>query len=209
MSRDNSSIQSPPNENCFETPSITSLIPSRAPLNSIPDPSQCQSTHSIAKVSTSRSYDRAKSSYSDSNSAQSTPVRSVRRLSNVGGGSASLIRLPGGGKYGFMPRVSRGISVAIPHERVSADVPYFELDEDPSFWKDHNVQVDFAKWFCLPVLVLIIWEWMFLLCRYWFGLGLWMMWRWSRKVMGDAWSKRVLRRLCGLATLKPDSHLIT
>ncbi|KAL0308069.1 UNVERIFIED_CONTAM: Kinesin-like protein KIN-12C [Sesamum angustifolium] len=45
-----------------------------------------------------------------------------------------------GGRGGNAPRVSRGISMAIT-EQLLADVPHFELDEDPLFWNDHNVQV--------------------------------------------------------------------
>ncbi|KAI3469226.1 hypothetical protein Pfo_025889 [Paulownia fortunei] len=171
--------QSLANENEFESSwNQIPSIPSRAPLNSIPDPSQYHSktplqqfqhdfkeksesskpsgskkpegiteTHLISSLlKTPKVYGRAKPTNSEPNSAQSTPIRSGSRVSNAGAASGCTItRLPsqlgnGGGRGGIFPRVSRGISIAIPHQ-LSADVPHFELDDDPSFWNDHNVQV--------------------------------------------------------------------
>lgn len=136
----------------------TMLLPSRPPLNSIPDPSQYQSQlHFEEKPESSsrrRKHEgvgersslmrtpkvngRAKPANSESNSAQSTPTRSVHRVS-------ALTRLPpqfgnGGGRL-HRDSNSRRFSIATP-QQLLADVPHFELDDDPSFWNDHNVQVD-------------------------------------------------------------------
>ncbi|KAK4493424.1 hypothetical protein RD792_017674 [Penstemon davidsonii] len=166
MSKDSCSTRKPSqslaNENEFESPlNQIPLIPSRSPLNSIPDPSQFQSktpnqqfhhdtkekpqsstqlTSSFTRAPSSRVYNRGKSAYSEPNSA---PIRSGARVFNEG--STSLMRSPfqiakGLGRLGILPRVSRGISVSIP-QQVVADIPCFELEEDPLFWKDHNVQV--------------------------------------------------------------------
>ncbi|KAL0414872.1 UNVERIFIED_CONTAM: Kinesin-like protein KIN-12C [Sesamum radiatum] len=158
---------SPQNENDFQTSSNPSpLLPSRPPLNSIPDPSQQQFHHDFKEKPVSLSsksyatrisegvssaqttpklYARAKSTHSEPNSAQTTPGRTGPRTSTVAAASAALMRLPSqlghaGGRGVNVPRVSRGISMAIT-EQLLADVPHFELDEDPLFWNDHNVQV--------------------------------------------------------------------
>lgn len=160
------------------------FVPSRAPLNSIPDPSQYQSktpqqqfqhdleekpesskdsrrrkpegiaeTQLISSVlKTPKVYGRGKSTNSEPNSAQSTPIRSGHRVSIAGSASgSSLMRLPsqlgnGGGRAGVFPSVSRRYSIATPQQLLT-DVPHFKLDDDPSFWNDHNVQVDFVN-FC-------------------------------------------------------------
>ncbi|KAL0376309.1 UNVERIFIED_CONTAM: Kinesin-like protein KIN-12C [Sesamum calycinum] len=152
------------NENHFESSSNPSpLLPSRPPLNSIPDPSQHPLHHDFkekplssksyaTRISegissaqkTPRLYARAKSTNSEPNSAQTTPSRTGPRVSTAAA-AASHMRLPSqlghaGGRGGNAPRVSRGISMAIT-EQLLADVPHFELDEDPLFWNDHNVQV--------------------------------------------------------------------
>ncbi|GLT60250.1 hypothetical protein SLA2020_330230 [Shorea laevis] len=82
--------------------------------------------------------------HSEPNSAQSTPTRSSSRVS-LGGVSAvsrvsQVLGWRGGLNAGSSSRVSRGISM-IDNSDLSNDVPHFELDEDPSFWTDHNVQV--------------------------------------------------------------------
>ncbi|GKV51242.1 hypothetical protein SLEP1_g57909 [Rubroshorea leprosula] len=81
--------------------------------------------------------------HSEPNSAKSTPTRSSSRVW-LGGVSAvsrvsQVIEGRGGVNAGSSSRVSRGISM-IDDSDLSNDVPHFELDEDPSFWTDHNVQ---------------------------------------------------------------------
>ncbi|KAL0743386.1 hypothetical protein Bca4012_084899 [Brassica carinata] len=148
-----------------EFASFSLLSPSRAPLNSIPDPSQLQKTTTTTHLSgfdlaqklelartqgsekrfegragahdsnhTRNNVTRNARSRSEPNSAQSTPTRSGARVS-LGGGCVTGARvaqsLVGRG------RIPRGISMAD-----SADTtPHFELNEDHSFWKEHNVQV--------------------------------------------------------------------
>ncbi|CAK7326258.1 unnamed protein product [Dovyalis caffra] len=153
-------------ENEFET-SLNSSVhfpPPRTPLNTIPDPTQCHkethesgfdSKHETTRsgrfstgnyTSTPRVLTRhGKAAQSEPNSANSTPARSGSRASLGGalGGYASGTRsmqFSKGKDVSFLSsRVSRGISVA--NSDFSVEVPHFELDEDPSFWKDHNVQV--------------------------------------------------------------------
>lgn len=143
----------------------TTPFPSRPPLNSIPDPSQYLLQQSqlhfeekpessrrrkhegivSALTRTPKGNGRAKSSNSEPNSAQSTPARSGHRVS-IGG--STLTRLPsqfgygGGGRSTLLHRDSdsRRFSIATP-QQLLADTPHFELDADPSFWNDHNVQV--------------------------------------------------------------------
>ncbi|KAK6160939.1 hypothetical protein DH2020_004320 [Rehmannia glutinosa] len=181
--------QSLANENEFES-SCNQIpsVPSRAPLISITDPSQCQSKTPLQQfqddskekpesfkasaskksdgitesqlssslLKTPKVYGRGKPANSEPNSAQSTPIRSGSRVSNASAASGStLTRLPsqfvnGGGRGGIFPRVSRRFSVAIP-QQLSADIPHFELDDDPSFWKDHNVQEKLSRVAGLPM----------------------------------------------------------
>ncbi|XP_058209055.1 kinesin-like protein KIN-12C isoform X4 [Rhododendron vialii] len=167
MSKDNSSdrflfsktARNEGNENDFETePSATHFPPPRTPLNSIPDPSQYHretqdpdfeskdklgSTRANPRIfATPRVYGRGKAQ-SEPNSVQTTPVRSVYRVSNVGStsGNFGVSRAPqySGARGGSFSRVSRGIPLL--NSEQSIEIPHFELVEDPYFWRDHNVQV--------------------------------------------------------------------
>ncbi|XP_073118814.1 kinesin-like protein KIN-12C isoform X2 [Henckelia pumila] len=183
MSNDGSSTrpQCLASENEYEIPSNQmQSTPSRAPLNSIPDPSQFQSgIHSqfvqhhvkekpesstsigskrfeaIAETElissfpkTPKGYTKCKVVHSEPSSAQTTPqVRSGLKFSNIGSASTggTLTRVPCqlgsvGGRGEVCPRVSRRISVSNP-EQLPVQVPQFELDENPGFWENHNVQV--------------------------------------------------------------------
>nr|XP_027115822.1 kinesin-like protein KIN-12E isoform X3 [Coffea arabica] len=185
MSRTNPS-SSPGNENDSSDPLIQLPAgpsppspPSRAPLNSIPDPSQIQhdlghnnnsnnkeksasgagtkcksdaaahtpphsltpttqklqQSHQLLVVSNSRpnaTPRRGPKPTSDPTSAPATPASSSKpiqhplRISNVG---------PKGAIF------SRGISVPCPDPHQLQHVPHFDLPQDHSFWKHHNVQV--------------------------------------------------------------------
>ncbi|CDO98710.1 unnamed protein product [Coffea canephora] len=186
MSRTNPS-SSPRNENDSSDPLIQLPAgpspppppPSRAPLNSIPDPSQIQhdlghnnnsnnkeksasgagtkcksdaaahtpphsltpttqklqQSHQLLVVSNSRpnaTPRRGPKPTSDPTSAPATPASSSKpiqhplRISNVG---------PKGAIF------SRGISVPCPDPHQLQHVPHFDLPQDHSFWKHHNVQV--------------------------------------------------------------------
>ncbi|KAM7488000.1 hypothetical protein LguiB_025484 [Lonicera macranthoides] len=148
--------QSEINENEFQIESNSiNLPPSRTPLNTIADPSQCQAeldhssrgrsekkTDSLDHHHTlSKRTSRGKAQ-SEPNSAQSTPARSVSRTSNISGlGAFTGPRPPqfAGGKGGSSSRVPRGIFIE--NSELQVEIPQFELVEDPSFWNDHNVQV--------------------------------------------------------------------
>lgn len=149
-----------PNENEFESShNPINYPPPRTPLNSIPDPSQYQKeaqepeadslfksepvrparyssdrfgTGSLGLSSgTPRFSGRAGKSHSEPTSAQSTPARIA---------SSSRVSLGGGGSRGrgvSSCALMKGISVT----ELCTEVPHFELKDDPSFWKDHNVQV--------------------------------------------------------------------
>ncbi|XP_016650580.1 PREDICTED: LOW QUALITY PROTEIN: phragmoplast orienting kinesin 2 [Prunus mume] len=88
-----------------------------------------------------RTAGRAVSSYSESNSTQTTPTKSVSKPPNSGfrnkvDGSVG----PRGGNYATM---YKGIPISCGPSTVvnTVEVPHFDLKEDPSFWMDHNVQV--------------------------------------------------------------------
>ncbi|XP_075476802.1 kinesin-like protein KIN-12C isoform X2 [Primulina tabacum] len=95
-----------------------------------------------------RGYAKGKAAHSEPSSAQSTPqVRSGPKFSNFSSASSGgtltrvLCQLGSvGGRGGVCPRVSRRISISNP-EQLPVQVPQFELDEDPGFWENHNVQV--------------------------------------------------------------------
>lgn len=138
------------------------LPPPRTPLNSIPDPSQCQELEPTPRgkpdvVRSLRSVDKradASDIHAISNNRNGTPGHAnkakahletiaqstpARRVSNIGA-SGARSALHTGGKVGNLTsRVSRGIPLVTCE--TSVEVPHFELVEDPSFWKDHNVQV--------------------------------------------------------------------
>ncbi|CAN8258819.1 unnamed protein product [Cochlearia groenlandica] len=90
---------------------------------------------------TGRVTGRASSCYSETNSTQNTPVKSVSKppgsCYRTGGGG-------GGGRAGGYASLYKGLSSA--SGQVSTvvnmvEVPHFSLKEDPSFWMDHNVQI--------------------------------------------------------------------
>lgn len=167
MSRDISSsgfISKDANENEFETSSSSAHFPPpRTPLNSIPDPSQYQKESQIQDEYDVDSKDKSEPTRafhrtprftsrhgklpSEPNSAPSTPARSGPRFS-LGGGAgtcvANRVTQVFGGRGGVSSssssRVSRGISM-IDNSNFLVEAPHFELIEDPSFWKDRNVQV--------------------------------------------------------------------
>ncbi|XP_022897116.1 kinesin-like protein KIN-12F isoform X3 [Olea europaea var. sylvestris] len=88
---------------------------------------------------------RANSSYTECNSTQSTPNKSVIKPPNPGFCLASGSRPPASGAA----RITNfaALSKGIPSSSYSAsvvntvEVPHFELREDPSFWMEHNIQV--------------------------------------------------------------------
>ncbi|KAI3804977.1 hypothetical protein L1987_26916 [Smallanthus sonchifolius] len=92
-----------------------------------------------------RTVGRAVSSgYSEGNSTQNTPTKSVNKPPNPGllhGGSSKPP--PAGGSvrsYGNAAALSRGSPNTYTTVN-TVEVPHFDLKEDPSFWMDHNVQV--------------------------------------------------------------------
>ncbi|XP_020889083.1 kinesin-like protein KIN-12C isoform X3 [Arabidopsis lyrata subsp. lyrata] len=171
MSRNVPRIEMPESEE-NEFASLSLFSPSRAPLNSIPDPSQIQKANHLpdfdlvqklegtraqhqrtlgpekrlevlegragnSSDSNPKIVNRNGKSRSEPNSAQSTPTRNGARVS-LGGGCATGARVVQ--SFGGRGRIPRGISMA---ESVSfaETTPHFELNEDHSFWKEHNVQV--------------------------------------------------------------------
>ncbi|XVF28135.1 hypothetical protein REPUB_Repub15cG0002900 [Reevesia pubescens] len=135
--------------------------PPRTPLNSIPDPSQYQKESQIQDEHDVDSIDKSEYTktlhktpkltsrhgklHSEPNSAQSTPARSGSRFSlGCGAGPCVAGRVTLGGRGGVSStsssRVSRGISM-IDNSNFSVEAPHFELIEDPSFWRDRNLQV--------------------------------------------------------------------
>ncbi|KAF8406359.1 hypothetical protein HHK36_008446 [Tetracentron sinense] len=92
-----------------------------------------------------RTTGRATSNYSESNSTQSTPTKSVTKPPNPGFAPLSASRAPVsvGTRGGNFSALSKGVPIScVPPSIVNTiEVPHFELREDPSFWMDHNVQV--------------------------------------------------------------------
>ncbi|XP_017696808.2 kinesin-like protein KIN-12E isoform X2 [Phoenix dactylifera] len=82
-----------------------------------------------------------KGSSATTRSAPSTPARGLSRVcSGIGSwGANNAGHQLAGRERGCSSRVSTGIPDV--KSLVPVDVPHFEFNEDPSFWKDHNVQV--------------------------------------------------------------------
>lgn len=145
--------------------------PPRTPLNSIPDPSQylqlkenheLDNDSKVEAVRAVRSLDgkfegsdhhhqlitlskragnvsnRGKTQ-SEPNSSHSTPARRVSSIGALGPSTGPRAPLYTGEKGGSSSRVSRGLSVG--NSEIPAEITHFELEEDTSFWNDHNVQV--------------------------------------------------------------------
>lgn len=171
MSRNVPRIEMPESEE-NEFASLSLFSPSRAPLNSIPDPSQLQKPNHLfdsdlvqklegatrtqhhRTLGTEKRFEvlegragnasgmhdsnpkivnRNGKSRSEPNSAQNTPTRNGPRVS-LSGACATGAQYFGG--RGTFSRIPKGISMAD-----SVTTPHFELNEDHSFWKEHNVQV--------------------------------------------------------------------
>ncbi|KAL0356784.1 UNVERIFIED_CONTAM: Kinesin-like protein KIN-12D [Sesamum calycinum] len=91
-----------------------------------------------------RAASRANLSYSECNSTQSTPTKSVNKPPNPSFCLASGSRaLNAGARMANYAALSKGIPSSSNLSTVvnTVEVPYFELKEDPSFWMEHNVQV--------------------------------------------------------------------
>ena len=90
---------------------------------------------------TYRTAGKAPSDNSDCSSTQSTPNKSVTKPISSGFGSS---RPPMSvGRVTNYAVASKGMPMSSPAPSIyiAAEVPHFELREDPSFWMDHNVQV--------------------------------------------------------------------
>ncbi|KAI3920526.1 hypothetical protein MKX01_000865 [Papaver californicum] len=129
-------------ENEFESSSNSILLPPlRDPLSD--NRSWSTTTSNNNGTPTASGGGKGKLPYSEPNSAQSTPSRSLPKSVSATGcvkphrGSDFGVR---GGAGGSHPKVCRRVSV-VPSEILPVDVQHFELAEDPSFWMDHNVQV--------------------------------------------------------------------
>lgn len=104
----------------------------------------------------SRTVGRANSNYSENNSTQSTPTKSVSKpptsvlfKSKIDGN--------GGGRWGNFSALYKGFPSSSGHSTIvnTVEVPHFDLKEDPSFWMDHNVQVSLLS-SVRPSLIVII-----------------------------------------------------
>ncbi|XP_019702656.1 kinesin-like protein KIN-12F isoform X1 [Elaeis guineensis] len=96
-------------------------------------------------TNTPRSYraaGKASSVHSDSSSTQSTPSKSVTKPT-YSGFSGSRPPLGLGNRMMSFSMASKGITISSTPPTVvnTAEVPHFELKEEPSFWMDNNVQV--------------------------------------------------------------------
>lgn len=100
-----------------------------------------------------RSGTKTGSNYSESGSTHSTPSKSVTKPSNPSfiHPYSSKPPLNIGSRNANYLLMSKGISSSSAPTTIvnTSDVPHFELKEDPSFWMDHNVQVNFLFFFHL------------------------------------------------------------
>ncbi|KAM7474929.1 hypothetical protein LguiB_022172 [Lonicera macranthoides] len=125
--------------------SIESRDDSRVDLSS----STGLSSRGVGNVNTPRSnrgVGRANSGYSESNSTQCTPTKSVSKPPNPGLCLTGGPRPPpasGGARLANFAALSKGIPISCNSMTVvnTVEVPHFDLKEDPSFWMDHNIQV--------------------------------------------------------------------
>lgn len=107
-------------------------------------------TSNMNTPSSTRAVGRATLSYSECNSTQSTPTKSVSKPPNSGfslaSGSRSVLNM--GAR---MANYAKGIPSSCNVSTVvnTVEVPYFELKEDPSFWMEHNVQVSYFSFNCM------------------------------------------------------------
>ncbi|CAL9172635.1 unnamed protein product [Musa hybrid cultivar] len=97
--------------------------------------------HGLTTTLTSKTAAKASSMQSDCSSTQSTPTKSAIRLANYGFGK-SRPPISAGTRTMSLGVTSRPTQISsIPPVVDSVEVPHFELQEDPSFWMDNNVQV--------------------------------------------------------------------
>ncbi|CAL9129862.1 unnamed protein product [Musa textilis] len=97
--------------------------------------------HGLNTTLTSKTAAKAPSVHSDCSSTQSTPTKSAIRLANYGFGK-SRPPISAGTRTMSLGMTSRPTQISsIPPVVDSVEVPHFELQEDPSFWMDNNVQV--------------------------------------------------------------------
>ncbi|KAL7002770.1 hypothetical protein U1Q18_003926 [Sarracenia purpurea var. burkii] len=100
----------------------------------------------LATPRPNRAVGRANSSYSDCNSTQSTPTKSVTKPPNPGlfqvSGSRPHVNA-GGPRVGNYAALSKGLPISCSSSSFvnTVEVPHFVLKEDPSFWMEHSVQV--------------------------------------------------------------------
>ncbi|XP_064983003.1 kinesin-like protein KIN-12F [Musa acuminata AAA Group] len=97
--------------------------------------------HGLTTTLTSKTAAKASSVQSDCSSTQGTPTKSAIRLANYGFGK-SRPPISAGTRTMSLGVTSRPTQISsIPPVVDSVEVPHFELQEDPSFWMDNNVQV--------------------------------------------------------------------
>ncbi|XP_062092244.1 kinesin-like protein KIN-12D [Humulus lupulus] len=90
---------------------------------------------------TTRTVGRAGSNFSETNSTQSTPTKSVSKP--PGSSLRSKVDGVGGARTGNFAALYKGTPIPSGSCTVvnTVEVPHFNLKEDPSFWMEHNVQV--------------------------------------------------------------------
>ncbi|CAL9168322.1 unnamed protein product [Musa hybrid cultivar] len=97
--------------------------------------------HGLTTTLTSKTAAKASSVQSDCSSTQGTPTKSAIRFANYGFGK-SRPPISAGTRTMSLGVTSRPTQISsIPPVVDSVEVPHFELQEDPSFWMDNNVQV--------------------------------------------------------------------
>lgn len=133
--------QSEGNENEFENLlKPISFPPARAPLNTISDPCQYQKeTHEFDNIPKDRleairAVCSSDTKFEGSDHYQLTTLS--KRTGNIGPNYET----------------SNGRNSSVENSEIQAKITDFELEEDSSFWNDHNVKVPFIILFCLFVI---------------------------------------------------------
>lgn len=124
-----------------------SEIPSNNGAMELKEKEEGRVASNVNTPTSTRASGRAALSYSECNSVQSTPTKSVSKPPTSGfsmpSGSRTVCNMSA--RMGSYAALSKGIPSSCNSSTVvnTVEVPYFELKEDPSFWMEHNVQVSY------------------------------------------------------------------
>lgn len=114
--------------------------------------------YNVGTPRTYRTGGKASSVHSDCSSTQSTPTKSVTKPTHSGFTSFRPPMSVGRTMNYAVGSKAMPMSAPAPAVYIAAEVPHFELREDPSFWMENNVQVTvipFLIFFCLDGILVL------------------------------------------------------